>query len=517
MNTVQRIDLAHEPEFALGQLLVSPPRREVTGPDGQRHIVQHRVMQVLIALVRAKGSIVTRDELTASCWDGRIVGEDAINRVISQLRKLARTTGDEGLLIETLPKIGYRLPGDLGPTDGVGTGPKAEPDRQERRIGRRAFAFGTLALGVLGATGAGTFLYRQRARDSALEEASALMAQAKHLATQNTREGQNQSLGLLRRAVEIAPDFADAWGALGIAYGVSSHYRPRAEGEALRMRAEAAAMRAFELEPGNVFGEVALGCAAPFIGSYLERDRHFARALAKEPRNEDALIYSAVTLQFVGRASDAIPLYERVSERPLRPADYNNYILALWSAGRIEECERAMIDAAALYPSQSSIWFTRVNILTYTARTAAALALVRDPEMRPGSVDEVSVAELIALAEAIETREAARIAAVTRSLLASARRTAALANAAIRDLSALGQVDQAFAVANAYYFGRGFRVPDFPPPGDTVSQDQRQTRLLFEPVTAPLRRDPRFERLVRAIGLDDYWRASGIQPDYRRN
>ncbi|WP_297695100.1 hypothetical protein, partial [Phenylobacterium sp.] len=43
-------------------------------------VLEPRVMQVLVALARERGEIVSRDDLIASCWAGRIVGEDAINR-----------------------------------------------------------------------------------------------------------------------------------------------------------------------------------------------------------------------------------------------------------------------------------------------------------------------------------------------------------------------------------------------------------------------------------------------------
>ena len=84
-----KVERAHEPDFNLGRLTVSPSRREVVRDDGEREVIEHRVMQVLIALSRAEGSIVTRDELILLCWDGRVVGEDSIHRVISRLRKLA--------------------------------------------------------------------------------------------------------------------------------------------------------------------------------------------------------------------------------------------------------------------------------------------------------------------------------------------------------------------------------------------------------------------------------------------
>jgi DNA-binding winged helix-turn-helix (wHTH) protein len=98
--------LARAPAFALGALRVDPARREVAGPAGA-DVLEPRVMQVLVALTRAHGAIVTRDELTMSCWDGRVVGDDAINRVIGRLRRLAQRTA--AFELETIRKVGYRL------------------------------------------------------------------------------------------------------------------------------------------------------------------------------------------------------------------------------------------------------------------------------------------------------------------------------------------------------------------------------------------------------------------------
>jgi DNA-binding winged helix-turn-helix (wHTH) protein len=76
------INLAHEASIGLGPLTIEPALRLVRHDDGAEEILQPRIMQVLVALVRANGQILTRDALTASCWDGVVVGEDSINRVI---------------------------------------------------------------------------------------------------------------------------------------------------------------------------------------------------------------------------------------------------------------------------------------------------------------------------------------------------------------------------------------------------------------------------------------------------
>ncbi len=102
-----RVNLASESPFFLGAMEVCPVAREVV-LDGKPQALQPRVMQVLVALARRQGEVVSRDELVASCWEGLAVSEDAINRCISALRRLAeQATGQ--FEIETIAKVGYRL------------------------------------------------------------------------------------------------------------------------------------------------------------------------------------------------------------------------------------------------------------------------------------------------------------------------------------------------------------------------------------------------------------------------
>jgi len=106
-NLRARVDLAHEPDFALGRAQIRPTRREIVG-EVSRETVEPRVMRALVALARAKGEILSRDDLIESCWDSVVVGEEAINRCMGRLRKAAAASGD-AFLIETVPRVGYRL------------------------------------------------------------------------------------------------------------------------------------------------------------------------------------------------------------------------------------------------------------------------------------------------------------------------------------------------------------------------------------------------------------------------
>ena len=107
-----RIDLAREPDFALGGLRVRPSRRELVG-DGARHILQPRVMQVLVALARSESEVVSQKELISRCWGGLAVSDDAIGRCIGQLRRLAASWPAPPFVVENIPGVGYRLAGSM--------------------------------------------------------------------------------------------------------------------------------------------------------------------------------------------------------------------------------------------------------------------------------------------------------------------------------------------------------------------------------------------------------------------
>lgn len=110
------VDLETERPFRVGGATVDPVSRDAEYPGGRERL-QPQTLKVLIALARNRGTVITRSELIDSCWGGRIVGEDVINRSISILRDFAARAG--GFTIETIPKAGYRLiePGDVGASE----------------------------------------------------------------------------------------------------------------------------------------------------------------------------------------------------------------------------------------------------------------------------------------------------------------------------------------------------------------------------------------------------------------
>jgi DNA-binding winged helix-turn-helix (wHTH) protein len=71
--------------------------------------VEPILMAVLVRLVLANGSIVSRAFLLENIWMNYEGGEDGLNQAISKLRKIFDDDPKAPKVIETIPKKGYRI------------------------------------------------------------------------------------------------------------------------------------------------------------------------------------------------------------------------------------------------------------------------------------------------------------------------------------------------------------------------------------------------------------------------
>ena len=77
--------------------------------DGAQVMLGQRAFILLTALLRARGAIVTKDELQDAAWPGQAVEESNLSVQIAALRKALGTTGDGQNPIQTVPRRGYRF------------------------------------------------------------------------------------------------------------------------------------------------------------------------------------------------------------------------------------------------------------------------------------------------------------------------------------------------------------------------------------------------------------------------
>src|SRR5262245_37946632 len=166
------VDLAQEPDFALGSLQVRPSSREVLPAAGDREVLEPRVMQVLVALARRPDQVVSRDQLIEACWAGRVVGEDAINRCIGKLRRLAEAHG--GFSVETIARVGYRLTVEAaaGPAEAV---PASMPAARSPSRWIAFFVAVALVVGAAVYVGIAQKRSRDRAQQAALVQIAELV------------------------------------------------------------------------------------------------------------------------------------------------------------------------------------------------------------------------------------------------------------------------------------------------------------------------------------------------------
>jgi DNA-binding winged helix-turn-helix (wHTH) protein/tetratricopeptide (TPR) repeat protein len=522
-----RIDLAHEAPFQLGTLEVRPPLRQLARADGSEEVLEPRVMQVLVALARAGGGIVSRDDLTRSCWEGRVVGEDAINRVVSRLRRAAEGIGQGSFRIETITKVGYRLlrEGQAGTPAPAPDSPlaQARAEALRLRLDRRAMLVGAgLAVTTVGG---GLFTWRHfvasdpARTDKPPSDIAPLMIQAQMAMTQGTVEGGNQAIGLLRRVVSLRPDYADGWGLLALSYSAAAVGRPQQFEADMRARAAEARRRALALDPGNAYARAADGLAKPVLGNWTVAERGLRASLARHPGNDMLISSLAGVMLGVGRCAESAGLLDAIWKRnPPNPGLAYTHVQTLWAAGRPDEADKAMDDAVALFPTHFAVWFTRFYLLMYTGRVREAIALGENRGTRPTGIPQWNFEQVLIVARAMLSRAPRDIEAAVAVSLEGAHRGAGFAENGMQFLSALGRLDEAFAVADAYYFARGFDPGELrfsTEQGTYTRRNARRTHMLFLPPTAPMRADPRFARLTEELGLVRYWKDIGVRPDYQ--
>lgn len=95
-------------DYRIGDWVIHP-RINSMERSGQTVHLEPKVMQVLLALASEPGEVVTRERLRNTVWPDVFVGEDVLIRAISELRRAFSDDPREPRVIQTVPKVGYRL------------------------------------------------------------------------------------------------------------------------------------------------------------------------------------------------------------------------------------------------------------------------------------------------------------------------------------------------------------------------------------------------------------------------
>ena len=92
-------------------------------------IIEPQVFDLLVYLVENRERVVSKDDLLACIWRGRIVSESAIGSRINAARSAVEDSGDKQRLIKTLPRKGVRFVGAVREHDPAGQVARPVADR----------------------------------------------------------------------------------------------------------------------------------------------------------------------------------------------------------------------------------------------------------------------------------------------------------------------------------------------------------------------------------------------------
>ena len=494
-------DLAQRPDLQLGPMLVSPSRRLVEGPGGHAHL-EPLIMQVFLLLLDAGGKVVTRNELFDQCWGGVVVGDDSLNRAIAKVRRTGAQIAPGFLEIETIPRTGYRLTGEI--LSCFDPARAQAPNFTTPRVSRRAIVGGGAAM-ALALGGAGLWSIRSREGrqfDDLMIRGTDAIAYGDPTA---------DPAQYFRQAVALRPDDARAQGLFAYSRVVRA---PEAAdpGQALQ-EANKAARAALALDPKEPNARLALTISQRPTLDFAETEDQLRAILATAPANTAVMRQLWNVLQCVGRSRDALAIVERAIEvEPLGASNHFPRAQLLWILGSDAEADRVIDQALQFWPNHRWVRFARFIIFAFTGRARAALAMLENPATAPQQYSpEAKALWRISLA-ALEQPSPANVASARSANLDGAMRDPQFSSQAVLSLGALGQTDAAFEIVNSLYAvpsTRGSRPP-------AKSTAWRFSPWLFTPPTASLRQDRRFIPLCNEIGLTDYWARRRIKPDYQR-
>jgi DNA-binding winged helix-turn-helix (wHTH) protein/TolB-like protein/Tfp pilus assembly protein PilF len=168
-----------EPRWhAFGEFRIDAVARMLSRRDGTVVPLTARVFDTLLYLVRHAGVSLSKDDLLAAIWPGRVVEENNLTQSISTLRKVLGAETDGARYIVTESGRGYRFVADVQSGSDAPTSPQtpnaisAQRSEPLRQRSWRGFAFAAVCL--IGLIVVGIWLVQRHVVDTAKKPASTI-------------------------------------------------------------------------------------------------------------------------------------------------------------------------------------------------------------------------------------------------------------------------------------------------------------------------------------------------------
>jgi len=171
------------------------------------------------------------------------------------------------------------------------------------------------------------------------DEARQLFTAGRYYATRRTAEGLHQGIQRLERAVQLKPDYAEAYSELADCYSLLNWFIEPPPPDAWQ-KAKEAALKAVQANDSLAEAHASLG----FVRLHYDRDwegaeRELQKAIVLNPRNQVSHRWYSYSLSAMGRHEEAAAEVERARQiSPQSPVIATALANVLFLAGRFDDC-----------------------------------------------------------------------------------------------------------------------------------------------------------------------------------
>lgn len=206
-------------------------------------------------------------------------------------------------------------------------------------------------------------------------DAQRLYLQGRYFIDRLNQQDTEKGVRLLLQALERDPSHARAWVSLSHAYHSQGGYG-WAPVEESSDRARAAALRAIELAPDLAEAHAALGrTQSSFEWNWAEAEKSFRRALELDPNNAEVLPFAGLLHEYLGRHDEALACFQRAVELdPLSSTAFSRLGLMYRALHRYPEALEALGKALELTPQRIVTHMLRGIIFATLGQDAEAMA-----------------------------------------------------------------------------------------------------------------------------------------------
>jgi adenylate cyclase len=135
--------------YRLGEWTIRPQHACIERGDEVVHL-KPKPMAVLECLRRARGEVVTRDELFERVWPGGVISDATLTQCIVELRRAFGDSAQTPQVIKTIPKVGFCLMPAIEKLVEESAMPEDRENRSNHGVSKRIWAFSAaLVIAVL--------------------------------------------------------------------------------------------------------------------------------------------------------------------------------------------------------------------------------------------------------------------------------------------------------------------------------------------------------------------------------